>query len=103
MKRKENICLNDDWLYLTKIQQIAYEIIQIWKENQYSIVSFLYDCDKWSFVGGLTILFWFFSYFYNFVYCLKDHILSGFCFDIKWSQRSIKIWERNINKNMKNN
>lgn len=57
MKRKENICLNDDWLYLTKIQQIAYEIIQIWKENQYSIVSFLYDCDKWSFVGGLTILF----------------------------------------------
>jgi hypothetical protein len=57
MKRSSDLLsLKWDWMYLAKIQELAYEIIQVWKENKNSIVSYLYDCDRHSFVGGLNIL-----------------------------------------------
>ncbi len=40
---------NDSIMYL------AYKLLGIWRENEKSVLAYLYDNDKHSFVGGLKV------------------------------------------------
>ena len=38
-----------------KISRLAWKLMKLWKEHYGGIISYIFDCDEYSFVGGLYI------------------------------------------------
>ena len=38
-----------------RVTKLAWKLMKLWKENYGGIISYIFDCDEFSFVGGLYL------------------------------------------------